>query len=546
MSGALGTSSTSDGAQSALPALIGFLFASACACLPLALHSALPLEDLPNHMARHHVMANPDVAALQGYYEISAAIVPNSAVDLLWRLTGYPVAVEQFSRIITGVQGVMLVAAVMLLARVLHGRWTAWSAASGLFLWNAQLLFGLQNFTFTLPFALLALALWLAAERWPLWQRVMTFLPITLLLYVMHFFGFAVLAIAVFGRQLQQLLQSPGPRGPLLATSLALAVPFLLPLGWLLFDIAFGPANPAGSLTTYDNIAQRPFLLLTPFLDAYGDGSAWFTWTGAAAGLLVLACLLTLLIRRTGARLVLDDRLKGPVLALLVACLLVPEWLNGVATVHLRLPLPLLAILLAGTRWVDAPRPALRALAALTLTLMAARSVAFERLAAVHEAEISQLRHVLAALPPASRMLPLHGEGRTSDSRLGHADAYAVIDRNAFVPGLFQGVHTLGVRAAWRDHAHASIPLIDECAAIPGSCPTALRADFTYNRTGIPLTFLDRWPCKFTHVLAMDRPARFVARLPFLTGLRSDGRFALFRVDLPPGTDCATVLAAGR
>lgn len=524
-------------------ALFGFGFASLCAVVPAAMHASLPLEDVPNHMARHHVMARPDIDALQLYYATSDRIVPNAAVDLLWRLAARLFEVERFAQIVTALQGVMLIASVMILARTLHGRWTAWSAASGLLLWNAPVLLGLQNYTFALPFAILALALWLAAERWSLATRVAVFVPVALLLYVMHFFAFAALAIAVFGRQLQLLVVAGGTPRQWLLSSIGLAIPFLLPLAWLLADIMLGADNAAGSFTSYGDLTQRLFVLLTPFLVPYADGTTALTWTGLAAGVLVFVSLVTLLTRRSGARLVLDPRLKGPVLALLLACLLAPAWLNGVATVQVRLPLALIAVLLAGTRWVDVPAGMLRLLFVAMFSLMAARSLAFEHLAAQHDADVAQLRDVLAMLPPASRMLPLRSEGKVVDSRLGHADAYAVIDRNAFVPGLFQGVHSLIVRDQWRDHAHPALPIIDECAAIPGSCATTLRKDLTAGRTRIPLTLLDRWPCKFTHVLTLDRPARFVQALPFLIRVRQEGRFTLYRVAIPPGLACENALA---
>ncbi len=59
------------------------------------------------------------------------------------------------------------------LNRVLHGRWSLWSLAVFVMLYNRILLWGFLNYLFGVGLALAALAFWLSAMHWPVWRRVL-------------------------------------------------------------------------------------------------------------------------------------------------------------------------------------------------------------------------------------------------------------------------------------------------------------------------------------------------------------------------------------
>jgi hypothetical protein len=533
---------SADHSASNLPIFLAFSFVGLCSALPVLMHRSLPLVDLPNHIARHHVAANSGSEPISRYYSTTDEIVPNSAVDLLWRLLGYPLDVELFSQLLTAFQNVALVAAVMVLARVVHGRWTMWSAASGLLVWNMPLLFGFQNFTFSLPFAILGIALWIQSERWILAYRLAAFTVIALCLYVMHFFAFTTLAIAVLGRQVQIIFLQRHALSKIFFESICLALPFLVPVAWLFWGILYGEESLAGNRTSYGGVLERLLVIFTPFFSPFLEDGFLLIITGVVAGMLVLGSLLTLLTRRKGPRMVMAQPLVGPVLALLAASMLAPSWLNGVALVHIRTPLALLAVLIAGTVWIDARNRSLYILAAIVALSVLSRAIVFERLAKHHSGEMVQLRQVLVEMPEGSRLFTVRGEGNAITSRLSHTSSYAVIDRDSFTPGLFQGVHSLEVRDEWRNASHPAQPTIDECAAIPDACLTRVKADYTIDGSDVALRFIADWPCKFTHLLTMDRPVVHVEELTFLRPLKSEGRFSLFEILVSPDESCRRVL----
>jgi len=245
---------------------------------------------------------------------------------------------------------------------------------------------------------------------------------------------------------------------------------------------------------------------------------------------LLIGSQMTLFNCRIGPRMLFVHELKGPIAALFLASLLVPSWLNGVALSHIRFPLALFAVIIAGTTWSGISRSRLTTLWVLIAVAMLLRGVAFHQGAQSYGIEVAKLRSVLEILPEGSRLLVLRAEGMAFRSFMQHVGAYAIIDRNAFMPGLFQGAHAIKVKDEWREYSHPSLAAVDECTAIPGSCPTSLRPDFSSAFSPVPLIFLQNWRCKFTHVLTIDAPVRHVDNLSFLKNLSRKGRFALFEI----------------
>ncbi|GGH57943.1 hypothetical protein GVY41_12935 [Frigidibacter albus] len=505
-----------------LAPLAALAVAACCTVLPILAHPHLPLTDLPNHIARHAIQAEPG-GPLSQFYTVTSKLVPNSAVDLLWRFTGFPGTPERFSQIVLAAYALALIAATMLLSRTVQGRWTAWPAASGLLVFNAPFFWGFENYVVSIPFAIAALAIYLGTEGRPTVQRCALLVPLALALYTMHFFGFAALAIAALGREVQRLLGAGADWKRQLGRGLPLAVPFLVPIGWMLSDILTSPPAPSGSVTQFGGLSSR-FELLTASFEAPGRlGGLWLNLLGLAGLVTILGCLFSLR-RRCGARLVMAPALIGPAVALAAATLAAPLWLNGVALVHIRLPFVLLTVLLAGTAWTGLTARQARALALWIVLLLVARGVAFERFAADHSAEVQDLVQVLDSLPAGSRLLPLRAAGMERDRRLWHVQAYAVSLRGAFVPTLFQGVHDLQLKKGFETSAHPALFSIDERRLLPGSAERA--------QTDIP--FLEGWQDKFTHALLLDAVPTTLDSHANLTRVDGKGRFTLYRISGSP------------
>lgn len=500
--------------------LAAFIAVSLAVALPILMHPALPAVDLPNHIARYAIMVHPD-GPLGTYYTVpDLSAVPNSAVDLLWWLTGMRGDPVRFANTIFAVYAINLVGAVMVLSRVFLGRWTVWPAVSGFLVYNAAFFWGFQNFLFSVPFALYGLALWLVTERRPLPVRLALFLPFAAVLYLMHLFAFLALAFLAFGCELRKLLDAGQAWPRQLAAGAVMALPFALPVLWMLA----GSISEQGSRTEFGGIGRRYEALISPVATLTLGEETALPGIGLLGLLFLVACLLTIRAR-SGPRLVADRRMVMPFLVLLVASALAPHWLNGVALVQIRLPFITLAVLIAGTAWTELSPRLATLLVVLFTGLIGARSVEFERYAAMHDADIRNLATVLEDLPPGSRLLPLRAPPKSSISeRLWHAQAYAVPLSQSFVPTLFQGVHALHVRPKWRDYTHPALYAI--------TLKTAFQTP--EKRPQAPGAYWRDWEHGFTHALIMDRidPARITGQP--LKELSHSGRFSLFEVTKQP------------
>ena len=213
--------------------------------------------------------------------------------------------------------------------------------------------------------------------------------------------------------------------------------------------------------------------------------------------------------------------MKGPAIALAIAAVLAPSWLNGVALVSIRVPVVLVAVLIAGTSWrgLSVRHGALLALA--FAVVISGRGILFDRAAAVYEKEISDLAEVTVELPEGARVLPLRAAGFQQDRRFYHVQGLLVPMRDVFVPTLFQGVHALTVREAWADHAKHDFFSIDLrwlIEDIPETIPN------------YPV-FVRDWDRKFTHAILLDHADHeALDHQPFVP-LKKSGRFTLYKID---------------
>ncbi len=492
-------------------ALIGAALTTA---IPIMAHDHLPLVDLPNHIARLYIAASDPDGPLGIYYDYEIAIVPNAAADLLWYLLGHPGSAANFAQALLAIYAANLITAAMVLGRVLHGRWTSWPAAVGLVVYSAPFFWGFQNFVFSLPFVLYGLALWIGTERWGNLPRMAAMMILATALFLMHFFGFAILAIAVFGREIQVLLSDGIPTASQLGRLAFRSVPFIVPVAWLTYGILTGPASPMPPLTHYGIPATAALGAMSPVY-SHVLSAPFLDITSALVAVILLVALVELL--RRGGLLRLDRRMVGPAIALGIAALAAPFSLNGVAWVQIRVPVVLVLILIAGSKWIVPTRISIL-LALIVSAVMLGRGIALERQAAIHSAEIADLLDVGAELPPGARVLPILAPGGRAEQRLFHVQAHLVVAYDVFVPSLFQGVHMLSVREAWVDHAHwaAEPPELDEV--------------LTPSPNEKAETFVQNWETKYTHATLFGPLPNGMPTDPRLTSLAKRGRVTLFSV----------------
>lgn len=486
----------------------------------------LPLIDLPNHIARHAIMADAPDGPLAKFYSTQFVLVPNSAVDLLWRILGYPGDAIVFSHRVMAFAALNLAASGVVLARVIHGEWTGWSLACGLFAFNATFLFGFQNFNFSLGFAIYAFALYLASEDWQLRWRFLVFLSIAPILFLMHFFAFAILAALAFGRELQKLIEHRDRRA--LTHGLAMAIPFVLPVIWLLIETFTGPESPAGTYSDMGTLNHRLDRMITPLYAYANDLTQDLNMSGFVLLLVIYGILLTTLFK-SSFQFAIAPKMRGPVLVLLSLVFLAPEWLSGVAFIGIRFGFAFLIVAIAATRAPALSRTRAAAGVLLILAAIGFRSSLLAEWFDAHDQEMRDLAVLLEDhIDAQDKLIPVRAPGAYGIIRLSHAQAYASAERGAFMPTLFQGVHAVQLRPEWSDYATPLMHGNPACALFDAAKEEVNSSNGqVYCRIE---DYVAGWTEKFDYVISMEpQPEGTVSDAP-IELVASKGRFELYRV----------------
>ncbi|WP_281983380.1 hypothetical protein [Thalassorhabdomicrobium marinisediminis] len=498
---------------------IAFILASFVAVVPILSHSYLPLVDLPNHIARHHIAANGH-GALAQYYSSVSTLTPNSAVDLLWAVWGFSGDPVEFSKYVMVFYAISFIGSTMFLARVIHGHWTLWSAAVSLLVYNGTFFWGFQNFVVSVPFCSLFLGFWLLSERKHLALRLAIFFPLASILYLMHLFVFASFAVAVFGREVQVQLSQKGHFRHRLGRLAVLMLPFVVPGVWLIYDMSAAAPSPAGSHTEYGSFQDRIAGIFSPFISMNASSIPQIQILGFVSGIFVILSALTLFLKK-GPRLVVSNSMAGPLISLSVAALLAPIWLSGVAFVHFRVPLILFAVFFAATQWRDLKRETAICLAIFVISVVGIRGFYMQKFVSEFDSDIHDLLKATQALPEGARVLPVRSPGMERDRRLWHAQAYIVTKRDAFVPTLFLGTHSLQLHDKWSEYAHAALFGID------------VRRILDQNTYAVSpdLKFIEEWERKYNYVLLLDHDTVDLHTDSRFSIEERVGRFTLYKIE---------------
>ncbi len=166
--------------------------------LPLCFTSYVPLNDLPGHMTRAHVITHyAESAHLQQVFEGWQHLAPNQASDrvvpLLLRFLPSPLA----GRVFVGILLVLFSLGCWLLGKAFHGRPT-WGAALAVFVvYNSLFFYGFVNFMFSTALFFVCLALWLFWRRqWTVWRWSAT-AAVACAVYLAHLGGFLFLGLSI-------------------------------------------------------------------------------------------------------------------------------------------------------------------------------------------------------------------------------------------------------------------------------------------------------------------------------------------------------------
>lgn len=422
------------------PWLIALLILASA--LPLVAPALPPLLDLPGHLARYRVQLGlADSPFLQRYYGFHWAPVGNLGADLLVQALAPRLGLEPTVKLIALVIPMLFAGGLLAIARVVHGRIPPSAALALPLAYGTPFLYGFLNYTLSVSLALLAFALWLRLDQ--LGKRGLRgwlFVPLTLILYFTHIYGWGVLGLLCFGAELIRAHDEQRRSRPSAALAAIIAC---LPLAGPVI-ILLGAVRNAGEEPFSDwlNFRIKFAWLVAPLRDR------WKLFD-VISGTIVFGALL---FAKIDPRLRFSRPLLAGVALLSLACLLLPFWLLHSSLADMRLLPVILGVALVA---IDLSPSASRRFAAVValgaLAFFAVRTAAtawsFDLAARQQAQRLTQLDHV----PRGARLLTLVGsrcEDNWSSVRDTHLGSMVTVRRDGFSndhwPG--QGINLLEVK----------------------------------------------------------------------------------------------------
>ena len=410
-------------------------YAIGLACLmvvPLLWPDIPPITDLLGHIGRYGVeLGRAQSPWLQRYYGFEWGLIGNMGIDLLVvplsRLLGLEPAVKLIVLLIPA----LTAGGLLWTAREAHGRLPAGAAFALPLAYGYPFQFGFANFALSMALAFLAFALWLRLGRTGRTRlRAALFVPIGLLIWVCHSYGWAVLCLLAGAAELVRARGGVdgAPRRGIALTlwhgglaCLPLVPPILLMLAWRSGAVA-------GTTGWFFHWRWKLVWVLAALRDA--------NRTFDIASVTVLLVLLGGGVARAGLRF--DRTLGLATLFLMAAYVLLPRILLGSAYADMRLApyaLAIAVIALRPTGSVRWWRPTL-AIAGLVFLLvrLGGHTWHYATLSRAYDEQLAAVDH----LPVGARVmvlvtLPCQGTWRYS--RMDHLGSIAIGRKQAFVNG---------------------------------------------------------------------------------------------------------------
>jgi hypothetical protein len=501
-----------------------------CACaivltIPIWLVDMPAMPDYPAHLATFYLIAEGGKSGLLAqFYHVHWAAVPNLASEVLVPLLARIVTLATATKIFLSLVVLMWVLGAGAVHKALYGRMGLAPVFGGLFAYNANFMWGFFNFCFATGLAFLVFAAWIADTRRRSPWHLAAYAAAILLIYFAHVFAAALLLLLLGCLEFSALplplsLSALASRTvPIVAVATPAVAAFLL------------RPHGAGGAVTFN------------LLDTIDDRlSAALQFTFDRPAYEVLAFVVVLL----GAglwrkRIVLDRRLKWPLIVLLIACIFAPEWAMGGWGVDLRLPAVLGALTFAAADFRFAWRTT-AALACVAALLVSYQSATLAGNWIYYDRRFVEFRAASADIPMGSKVLTvLDGDsiGLAADQPYWHMAEYSIIDRAAFTPLLFatKGQHVIQLQPqvvpiaahTAQQGSPPDISELDDLAAGDIDGDTDIRDVFPY---------LMRFQCHFDIAVVVHLAGHRSPVPAMLTLLHPGSFFSLYRIRA--GNGCA-------
>jgi hypothetical protein len=363
---------------------------------------------------------------LQQFYHFQWALIGNLGVDLLVIPLSKLFGLEPATKLIILLIPSLTAAGLLWVAREVHGRIPPTAFFALPLVYSFPFMFGFVNSALATAFALLAFAYWLRLARLGrLRLRAIVFVPLSLIIWVTHTFGWGTLGVLAFSAELvRQLdLRRGFFHGGFKAAlhCLSLVPPVLLMLAWRSGE------HVTGRTSDWFNWPLKLDWMLMVLRDR------WQVFDQASLALIGAVLLLGLVLRQ---KLEYSRNLVASALFLALVYICLPRVVFGSAYADMRLAPTVIAIAVIAIRY----RPAWAGktgsmMAAAGLLFLAVRiggnTVSFWHYDRAFDRELAAIPHI----PRNARLISFVGarcDKPWAMSRLEHLPALALVRRNAF------------------------------------------------------------------------------------------------------------------
>jgi hypothetical protein len=392
--------------------------------VPLLWPQIPPLLDLPGHMGRYHVQsAIGGSADLQRYYTFEWAIIGNLGVDLLVLGLSKLVGLEPAVKLVVLAIPPLTAAGLLWVAHEVHGRVPPTALFAVPLAYNHPFHFGFVNFALSMALALLAFALWLRLGRQGrLGLRAILFVPISMLVWLCHTFGWGTLGILAFSAELVR----HADRGMRLRDAALRAGFQCLPLTVPLLTMLIWRSPHGGQTSGWFKIAKKGEYLLHILRDRW-------RWLDLAS-LALLAGLVVAAVR--SKRMEFSRNLIASLLFLALIYVLMPHKMFNSFLADMRLAPYLLMVAIVAIRMRPEAPPRLAAtLAVAGLAFILVRTGATTASYAIYDRAWQRELAALAQVPRGAAIVSFVGsrcKGPWAMARLDHLPGMAIVRRDAY------------------------------------------------------------------------------------------------------------------
>jgi hypothetical protein len=462
------------------PVLIGVVLLT---MLPLLYPPTPPLVDLFGHMGRYRVELDIGQSPwLAQYYGFHWAAIGNLGVDLLVLLLAPLIGLEPAVKLIVLVIPPLTAIGFLWVAREVHGRIPPTAFFALPFIYGYPFLFGFVNFALSVALAFLAFGLWLRLGR--LEKTVLRswlFVPISLIVFFCHTFGWGLLGLMCFSADAVRLHDRGRPwwRAGIEAAlhCSVMALPILVMLAWR-------SETHGGSTAGWFEWKMKWRWIYSALRDR---------WEPFDIGSLIVAGL-AFVYALVSRKLTVSRNLAFSAIMLAIFFAILPRIIFGSAYADMRLVPFLIATGLLAVRFRGAPdRIMAQVLAALGLLFFATRAVANTISLAMAANDQRAKLQAIELMPRGARVITLTGMPCTAYwplLRNSHIGAMVIVRREGFSNDQWtlEGANLLDLkyRAAGYYAADPSqLVRPDNCAdrlhrTIDGSLAALPRKDFDF------------------------------------------------------------------